>query len=208
MALFGRRGRDSAAEWSPVTIHIVSGRRPTANPDTFSSTTFDAVVDLVTDKGTWYDFVLEVRPPAGEAYQVRHRERVPKKVTNPGLSMEQKVPDGIDLPGWVRVDDPQTVAIDWSGYGGSAEAKEALADAAQVETDHKYAQHVLAKQKPKMQETLRAGAWSSVSSLAAVVRDGQLSREEWEQTAQSNLRKTLITPEQYAAAAEIAEGRG
>lgn len=207
MALFGGKKRDRASDWTPVTIHIVTGRRPNTNTDVNGANSVGALLEFATDRGTLYDFVLEVRPPGAQPYQVSHRERVPKSVTNPGLSMEQKVPDGIDRPGWVRVDDPQTVAIDWSGYGASPESKVELADARAADADTKYAQFVLAKQKPKMQEQLRASAWFSVSSLAAVVRDGALTREEWEQTAQSNLRRTLITPEQYAAAVEIAEGR-
>jgi len=57
-----------------------------------------------------------------------------------------------------------------------------------------------------MQEQLRSSSWLAVSSLAKVVADGQLSRDEWEQMAQSDLRKTLITAEQYAEAAAIADG--
>ena len=39
-----------------------------------------------------------------------------------------------------------------------------------------------------------------------MVASGAVSRADWESEAQSSLRKTLITPEQYAQALAIADG--
>lgn len=205
MGLFGKRQK--ADDWMPVAIHIVTARRPTANSDTFASTNFDAVMQYIGDKaGTPYQFVLEVRPSEGEPYRVTQESKVPQKVVAPGLlSVEEKIPNGVDVKGWARKDDPTTVAIDWTSYRSTPEGVAAVEDARQVDIDLTYAEHVLAKAKPNMQAKLRSSAWASTSSLAAMVAAGGLSFAEWEQAAQSNLRKTLITAEQYAEAEAVAK---
>jgi hypothetical protein len=191
----------------PVAIHIVTARRPTATSDTFGSTTFDALVQFIGDKGgTPYQFELEVRPANGEAYRVSQNAKVPQSVVAPGLSMEEKIPDGVDVTGWARIDDPMTVAIDWTSYRSTPEAVAAVEEARQADVDHTYAEHVLAKAKPAMQAKLRQSAWASTSMLAAAVAEGAMTFEQWDAAAQANLRKTLITPEQYAEAAAIARG--
>lgn len=206
MALFGRRAGGSAADWTPVAIRIVRARRPHDHREGMSSTAFDALVDMIGDaRGIPYSFELEVRPPTGAPYPLEHKEKVPMSVVAPGLSSEQKIPDGIDVSGWARIDDPTTVAIDWTSYKSTPEGVAAVVDAKQVEDDRIYAQHVLAKAKPKMQEKLRASAWTSVSLLADAVRQGATTREQWEKSAQINLRRTLITQEQYDAARAIFE---
>lgn len=203
MGLFSKR--EKAADWTPVAIHIVSARRPTINSDTFGSTTLDALVQFVGDKGgTPYQFELEVRPANGEPYRVSQNAKVPQSVVAPGLSMEEKIPDGVEVTGWARIDDPMTVAIDWTSYRSTPEGVAAVEDARQADIDRRYADHVLAKAKPAMQAKLRASAWASTSMLAAAVAEGALPFDEWNAAAQSNLRKTLITPEQYAEAAAVA----
>ena len=105
----------------------------------------------------------------------------------------------------MRVDNPQKVSIDWTGYGSTTEAKAAIADARTIDEELDYAR-MLAKQKPKMQEKLRLSTWAGTSAMATVVRDGALARDVWEEQAtQSNPRKTLITPDQYAEARAIFE---
>jgi len=158
------------------------------NPEGHETYLYDDVIELMS--GTEYYFVLEIRPPGGTPYRIEHNETVPRRVVRPGLSTEQKVPDGIDRPGWVRVDNPHEVAIDWTGYGSTAEAKAAIADARMIDEDLNYAR-MLAKQKPKMQEKLRTSTWAGTSAMATVVRDGALARDVWEEQARSNLRKTL-----------------
>jgi len=202
MAFFRKRDRANGSDWTPVEIHIVSGRPVSTNIGGNETHWHGDLIEIMS--GTRYHFVLEVRPPGGTPYRIAHNETVPRRVVRPGLSTEQKVPDGIDRPGWVRVDNPQKVAIDWTGYGSTTEAKAAIADARTIDEDLNYAR-MLAKQKPKLQEKLRASTWAGTSEMATVVRDGTLARDVWEEQAQSNLRKTLITPDQYAEARAIFE---
>ena len=195
MAFFGRRKSAwQAADWTPVAIHIIEAERPYVDGDSPQLSY------------TKYSFALEVRKPGAEPYRVEHVEKVSRKITAPGFSRDEKIPNGMDVSGWVRIDDPMKVTIDWTSYKSTPESAAAFADASQVEYDLAYARTVVAKAKPAMQEQLRSSSWLAVSSLAKVVADGQLSRDEWEQMAQSDLRKTLITAEQYAEAAAIADG--
>ena len=206
MALFGKRGADAAGDWTPVAIHIVQSVRRNDERDADTGV-LSTLIDIVAESGGEpYAFLLEIRPPGGQPYRLEHQEKVPNSVASPGLFSRGKIPGGVDVTGWVRVDDPLKVRIDWTSYRSSPEAAAAAEDASIAEADLGYAQHVLAKQKPKMQEQLRAAAWMSVSSLAPLVASGAVSRADWESEARSSLRKTLITPEQYAQAVAIADG--
>jgi len=104
----------------------------------------------------------------------------------------------------VRDDNPQKVSIDWTGYGSTTEAKAAIADARTIDEELNYAR-MPAKQKPKMQEKLRVSTWAGTSAMATVLLDGALACDVWEEQAQSNLRKALITPDQCAEARAIFE---
>jgi hypothetical protein len=206
MALFGKRGKDAAEDWTPVAIHILKSVR-LADHREGSTDLVSSVIDMAFEGGGEpYAFTLEVRPPGGEAYQIEHQEKVRNRVASPGLFRNDKIPAGVDLAGWVKVDDFTKVKIDWTSYRASPEATAAIEDASVAEADLGYAEHILAKQKPAVQAQLRAAAWGSTSGLAPMVRAGAVSREDWEREALSNLRKTLITPEQYAEALAIVEG--
>lgn len=205
MALFGKRGAGAADDWTPVAIHIVQSVRP-HNEDDGGGGLLGTLAGMVAESGEPYAFLLEIHPPDGHPYRLEHQEKVPKSVASPGLFSHDKIPGGVDVSGWVRVDDPLKVRIDWTSYKATPEAAAAVADASQAEADFGYAQHVLAKQNPKMQEQLRTAAWTSVWSLAPLVHSGAVSRDDWERDAQSSVRKTLITPEQYAAALAVANG--
>ncbi len=204
--MFRRRAARSSADWTPVSIHIVEARRPSLQRDGISSTIFDAAVDLVFDRSTAYRFVLDVRPAGGAPYRLEVEENVPRSVVAPGLRMEEKIPSGIDVSGWVHVGNPQNVQIDWTTYKGTPAAKAKVQSARQAETDETYARTVLAKASPKQQQKLRDAGWATVSGQAEAVRHGALTREQWEESAQLHLRRTLITPEQYEAAARLIDG--
>jgi hypothetical protein len=205
MGWFGKR--DKADDWIPVAIHIVNARRPSPHSESIANTNLGALIEYIGDQaGVPYEFVLEVRTPDAEPYRVTQKSKVPVKVVSPGLlSVEVKIPNGVDVGGWARKDDPTTVAIDWTSYRSTPEGVAVVEDARQVDIDLKYAEHVVAKATPAMQAKLRNSAWTSTQSLAEVVASGALSLEVWEGEAKSNLRKTLITAEQYAEAAAVAK---
>lgn len=208
MGLFSRKPRpQDSTGWTPVTIHLIESRRPSdhGGPDDGEAGVIDFLVDTVTDRaGTPYQFVVEVHG-AGQPYRVEHRERVPDSATGQGVfARGEKIPAGIELPGWVDPANASTLRIDWSQYKASPEAQAAAADAGQAEQDRIYAQHVLAKTKPKQQQQLRDSAWTGTWSNAQGVASGHVDLATWERSALMNLRRTLISPEQYAQARAVA----
>ena len=61
-------------------------------PEGHETHLYDDVIELMS--GTEYYFVLEVRPPGGIPYRIERNESVLRRDVRPGLSTEQKVPDG------------------------------------------------------------------------------------------------------------------
>ncbi|MEO8261656.1 MAG: hypothetical protein ABI566_03720 [Pseudolysinimonas sp.] len=208
MALFGRRkpDADNTAGWTPVSIHIIEARRPLER-DGGGGGVLNELIDLAVDQaGTPYSFVLRVSPPGAAAYQVEHEERVPARVTRGPIGQGAiKIPDDIELPGWMNPSDPTKVAIDWSGFRSDPESKAAVEDAGVAEADRNYATQLVPKMKPKQLEALRASAAASAAMLAPMVRAGQISREDFDREALMNLRRTLLTQEQYDAAVAVIE---
>ena len=208
MAIFGRKASaaQAAAEWTPATIHIIQARRELERDG--GSGLLDALITSASDAtGTRYDFEVDVDVAGAAPYRISHHERVPLSATRAKLiGGDEKIPDGIDLPGWVDPADSQSIRIDWSAFNASPESKAAVANAEQIEQDRLYAEHMIPKMKPAQLATMRAGAEQSATMLAQMVRAGQLPREQFEQQAGMDLRRTLLTPEQYAAAVAIIEG--
>lgn len=195
MGLLDRfRGGKKADDWVAAQLHVVDARRPTYASDQEAPSGY-----------TPYTFDLEVRREGAEPYRVAHSEKVPRNVLAQGLMTERKIPNGIDLTGWVRVDDPNVVAVDWTSYR-TIEARASVENARQVEDDAVYARAVIGKASPKMQAQLRASGWTTVSMHAEAVRAGAMTRDDWERYAMINLRRTLITQEQYDAAAASIDG--
>ena len=207
MALFGRKAKaqEAAVSRTPATLLLVEARRELERDG--GSGLLDALITSAVDAtGTAYDFVVDVQVAGSAPYRVGHRERVPLSATRAKLiGGDEKIPDGITLPGWVDPADPQTIRIDWSAFNASPESTAEVANAEQYEQDRNYAEHALPRMPAKQQQMLRDSALQGAMLLAPMVKAGQVSREQFEQEAGMNLRRTLLTQEQYDAAVAIIE---
>lgn len=174
MALFGKRAPSAETPadgvWGTVII-LESIRRPGSRGD---SGTDWIQIGWEATAGIPYSFHLEVRPPSGEPYRVTIDDRVKSSAENAGLLQKgQKIPAGIELPVWIGTRGPEDLTLDWSAYRSTPEQKELIEDASAAEADYGYAQHVLAKQSPKIQEQLKTMGLTSVNSAAQIARAGQ-----------------------------------
>lgn len=128
-----------------------------------------------------YWLTLEIRLPGRDPYEVAGKFRVPKRAENINLlNIQNKLPEGLELP--VRVDpaDADRVAIDWDRFLSSPGRKEAMREG--VESARRRQARAQLERNPKLHAKIRENNRQAVMAWAGAVRDGNMSREEFERT--------------------------
>lgn len=196
-------------EWpedQPWALLVDSEHRPGSSQNT--SADGGGVVDMAIDAvaSVPYRFVLEVHRPGAAAYRIEQRERIPAKVQRTWTQGEQHVPAGTEVPLRVTGPGPDEVEIDWDGYlamPGRKQAAERLRGEAQI--DHIAAEFERTT-KPAQVQKIRANTRMAALTSADMVRAGQMSREQFDESMNLSVRMGHLLPEDLAEAVAKIEG--
>jgi hypothetical protein len=148
-----------------------------------------------------YRFALEVRVPGREPFAAEGKFKVPLKAERLApVGGGTKLPPGIELP--VRVDEDDSVRIDWKSYMELPDRKERHRKADQEAT---YEALGRAAQKKAAKDPERAAAEREKGAgilglYVQEVKGGTITREEFDQEAQAQLAMGKANPEDVAAA--------
>ena len=144
-----------------------------------------------------YRLLLEVRIPGHDPYMVEGEW----KVRNRSLGVFGGggiLAAGIEVPVRVDADDPGSVDIDWDAYKampGRKQAQKAAQEARAIAQGR-----AQLERNPKLAERTRAANRQTVHLWAGAVRDGGMSREEFETAVQLELDSGRMDPADAEAA--------
>jgi hypothetical protein len=154
-----------------------------------------------------YRFVLEVRVPDWEPYEVKGTYKVPRKAENTGLlagGVGKPLQAGLELPVRVEPSDSASVVIDWDKFLAAPGRKDAQRAATQSAKNRQLAKQLGAN--PKQQAKMWANNKMAVSSWVAAVKGGNLSRDEFEETVTLEVETGRMDPADAEAARKSLDG--
>ena len=201
MALFGL-GRSRALTGGIEGIALIRESEPFGEPGRRNNSG-DSIFDLELNRfGTRkYRFVLEVRTPDRDPYEIEGRFKVPRKAENTGFlaaDVGNALRPGIELP--VRVDPSgaASVEVDWKKFLAMPGRKEAQRAATQSARNVRVREQL--EKSPKLAAKLRANNSQAVQMWADAVRGGNMTREEFEETVNLELETGRMDPADAEAA--------
>ena len=199
MPLFGRAARRPPTDGIEGTAVIRDSARRQVEPvNSGVPWWWEDLEPNVLGKRT-YRLTLEVRLPGREPYEVEGKFRVPKRAENISLlNIQNKLPEGLELP--VRVDpsDADRVAIDWDRFLASPGRKQAMREG--VESARRRQARQDLERKPKLAARIRASNTQAVQAWADAVRAGGMSREQFERTVSEEVEAGRMDPADAEAA--------
>ena len=188
MALFGRRAPGSGIEGTAV---IVDSRREGEPFQHGEPWPWEIGLNRHGRRRYW--FVLEVRIPGRDPYQVTGEFKVPRRVENVSFfNVANQLGPGLELP--VRVDesDSAVLAIDWERFESAPGRKQAVRAAA--ETARRGAMRRQLESKPELAQKMRANNRQAVEAWVSAVRAGHVSREQFERTVDLEVEAGRMDP--------------
>ena len=163
----------------------------------------DLGLNIVGKRG--YHLVLEVRLPGQDPYEVSGRFKVPRRAENAGLlNRAVKLQAGIELPVRVSPSDRQAVEVDWKAFIDDPARKQALEKGRLHRQDELLRQHAAAD--PVRQAKLHAAGNQRAASWAAAVRNGAMTRAQFEETVDGEVRSGRMDPADAEAARRSLDG--
>lgn len=156
-------------------------------------------------RGIPYRFVLEVHRPGVPAYRLERRERIPAKVEGSYLGYEHRVPKGATVPLTLTGPGPEEFDIDWDGYLAHPDR---MRQTKRLEIENQW--DAIGAQferttKPAMVAKIRSGSQQAVISWAHAVRNGAMTRADFERNAEQKLRMGHLLAADYERAVLIIE---
>jgi len=192
----GQADRD-AIEGTAVIIASEPDSRGTAEAGQAGTHPLDFGLNVLGSHG--YRLVLEVRLPGREPYEVAGRFKVPRRAENASLVKRAvSLQAGIELPVRVEASDPQAVEVDWKRFIDDP-GRRAQLEKRQQQRQQEVLHERLAS-NPKLQAKLQAGGKQQAPAWAAAVRGGAMSREQFEQTVEGEVRAGRMDPADAEAA--------
>ena len=167
-----------------------------------------SLANMAIDRATGipYRFVLDVRRPGFEPYQIEQKVRVPSKVQRSVMQGEVHVPRGAEVPLVVTGPGPSEVEIDWEGYlalPGRKQQGERLR--AEAQWDRMGAEFER-KNSPAQVQKIRAEHRTTVFAWVDAVRMGNMTRESFDQETDMAIRMGFLLPADYEEARAKLDG--
>jgi len=161
----------------------------------------DGLVGFLTDRtvGIPYEFLLEVRVPGVPESQTRVRSRVPDKAEKLGFLDHIRIPVSLVVPVTVDADRPTEVEIDWKAFLARPDRVARMKDAAR----RTQAVALGATAAPDRMGEQDAATRLMVFRMAADVRAGRMSRDQWELNAQQLMQVSQLSSADYQAARAV-----
>lgn len=156
-------------------------------------------------RGIPYRFVLEVHRPGVAPYRIARSERIPAKVEGTYTGYEYRVPSGATVPLTLTGPGPEDFAIDWDGYLAHPDR---LRQTKRLKVENQWdaiGAQFEQNTKPAMVAKIRSGSQQAVISWAHAVRNGAMTREQFEQSAEQKLRMGHLLAADYERAVLIIE---
>ncbi len=150
-----------------------------------------------------HDLTLEVRLPDRAPFEVTRRVKVPAKATG---RQGYELPVGLDLPVVVRSDDQDDFEIDWKTFLGSPNGKAAVRKAASDASFTEATNYTEAV--PGMKDQTWANSAAGIPVWLEAVRQGNMSRKEFDQQVDTLSRIGQMDPGLAAEGKRTLEAEG
>ena len=149
-----------------------------------------------------YGFVLEVRPPGGEPYEVDIETKIPARAENAGRASLKDLAPGLELP--VRIgSNPQQVEIDWDAFLADPNRKKAVRKAS---SDHNIEVYKEQMQTTDVGRQLIEGNRQALPVWVQAVKGGSMKRKQFDETVALEVKLGRMDPADAEAARRELDG--